>query len=317
MFGSVTIEIAIGLIVIFILVSTICAVIREGIESILKTRAAYLEQGIRELLGSVTAKNLYEHPLIFGLFKGDYTESSGVRGKNMPSYIPSKNFARAIMDIAAKGADTDVRGEVSSTQKLTYSIRQNISNLKNPKIERVLLNALDMAQDDIDKTQANLENWYNSAMDRVSGWYKRSTQWIILIISLVVTIGLNIDSIKIMKYLSNDENARKLILEKAEKLDKNAQTEQSALSYEQAQKAMEELKLPIGWDKPSNYWSKSTDDTSTDWRRVMNSILGWLITAAAAMLGTPYWFDVLNKVMVIRSTVKPHEKSPEEGSQDR
>jgi hypothetical protein len=34
-------------------------------------------------------------------------------------------------------------------------------------------------------------------------------------------------------------------------------------------------------------------------------------------MGAPFWFDVLNKVMVIRSTVKPHEKSPEEASEDR
>jgi hypothetical protein len=35
------------------------------------------------------------------------------------------------------------------------------------------------------------------------------------------------------------------------------------------------------------------------------------------MLGAPFWFDVLNKFMVIRSTVKPYEKSPPEGSEDR
>jgi hypothetical protein len=34
-------------------------------------------------------------------------------------------------------------------------------------------------------------------------------------------------------------------------------------------------------------------------------------------MGAPFWFDLLNKVMVIRSTVKPHEKSPEEASEDR
>jgi hypothetical protein len=45
--------------------------------------------------------------------------------------------------------------------------------------------------------------------------------------------------------------------------------------------------------------------------------LGWLCTALAVMLGAPFWFDVLNKVMVIRSTVKPHEKSKEEASEDR
>jgi hypothetical protein len=46
-------------------------------------------------------------------------------------------------------------------------------------------------------------------------------------------------------------------------------------------------------------------------------LLGWLLTAGAISLGAPFWFDLLNKFMVIRSTVKPHEKSLEEGSEDR
>ena len=50
------------------------------------------------------------------------------------------------------------------------------------------------------------------------------------------------------------------------------------------------------------------------WIRIL---LGWLILALAVMLGAPFWFDVLNKIMVIRSTVKPTEKSPDEGSEDR
>src|SRR4029079_5265748 len=60
----------------------------------------------------------------------------------------------------------------------------------------------------------------------------------------------------------------------------------------------------------------------TDYRRmspeqVLLMGLGWLATALAVMLGAPFWFDVLNKFMVIRSTVKPREKSQEEGSEDR
>lgn len=45
---------------------------------------------------------------------------------------------------------------------------------------------------------------------------------------------------------------------------------------------------------------------------------GWLISAFAVMLGAPpFWFDILNKFMVVRSTVKPREKSREEDSKDR
>jgi len=44
--------------------------------------------------------------------------------------------------------------------------------------------------------------------------------------------------------------------------------------------------------------------------------LGWLLTALAVSLGAPFWFDLLNKFIVVRSTVKPKEKSPDEASKD-
>lgn len=53
-------------------------------------------------------------------------------------------------------------------------------------------------------------------------------------------------------------------------------------------------------------------DTGQAWFRVF----GWLFTAAALSLGAPFWFDVLNKFMVVRSTVKPKEKSQPEASKD-
>jgi hypothetical protein len=66
---------------------------------------------------------------------------------------------------------------------------------------------------------------------------------------------------------------------------------------------MDVLRLPIGWGAAREPWTER--------------ILGWLLTIFAVSLGAPFWFDVLNKFIVIRSTVKPREKSPEEGSEDR
>ena len=40
-------------------------------------------------------------------------------------------------------------------------------------------------------------------------------------------------------------------------------------------------------------------------------------TAVAMFLGAPFWFDILDKIMVVRSTVKPREKSHDEGSLGR
>ena len=46
--------------------------------------------------------------------------------------------------------------------------------------------------------------WFNQAMERVSGWYKRWTQVMILGIALLMTTALNVDSIAIARSLSRD-----------------------------------------------------------------------------------------------------------------
>ncbi|HRI22224.1 MAG TPA: hypothetical protein PLA68_14780, partial [Panacibacter sp.] len=41
------------------------------------------------------------------------------------------------------------------------------------------------------------------------------------------------------------------------------------------------------------------------WGEFLKSIFGWLITALALSLGAPFWFDLLNKLMKLRSSVAP------------
>jgi hypothetical protein len=46
-------------------------------------------------------------------------------------------------------------------------------------------------------------------------------------------------------------------------------------------------------------------------------VFGLFLTGLAISQGAPFWFDLLNKFMVIRSTVKPKEKSQEQPSKDK
>src|SRR3569833_4486389 len=125
MFGSDILEVATGIVFVFVLLSTICTSVREGLEGWFKTRASYLEFGIRELLqdrmGDGIAKHVFEHPLIFGLYSGDYSPGSTKRpgvmtsGGTLPTYIPARSFARALLDIAARGpAGTGVAPEADT-----------------------------------------------------------------------------------------------------------------------------------------------------------------------------------------------------------
>jgi hypothetical protein len=319
MFGSQTLEVAIGVIFIYILASIMCTAIREGLEAWMKTRSVYLEHGIHQLLqskkGGDLAAALYNHPLVSGLFSGDYKAPTTTRsllfltrGRDLPSYIPSKNFALALMDIAARGTAMDAASGGSDSPVISLdAIRANVSKLQNPVVQRALLTAIDSAKGDMDRAQANLEAWYDSAMDRVSGWYKRSTQWIVFAIAIAVAVGLNINTITVVDYLYHNDAARAGIVAKAGTVAADSH-------YDQVKKDLEAMSLPIGW---SAGWGAPRPGGTGVWNYVAAPILGWLLTALAASLGAPFWFDVLNRVMVIRSTVKPHEKSPEEASEDR
>ena len=121
MLGSTMLDVTIGIVFVFVLLSTVCSAIREAIEAKLKTRAAYLEQGIRELLHDLEGKGLahsfFNHPMISALYSGGYSRAArgGTAGTKMladggamPSYIPARSFAIALLDIAAGKAALDL-----------------------------------------------------------------------------------------------------------------------------------------------------------------------------------------------------------------
>ena len=169
MFGSKILDVAIGLIFVYIIVSVLCTAVREGIEAFLKTRAAYLEHGIRLLLqddtGAGIVNEVFSHPLIDGLFIGHYKPRSKTTGAhrpltggNLPSYIPTKSFASALLDIAARGpagASLDRYRTPMSLDAIRCNVVANIPN--NSKIQRVVLHAVDAAQGDLDKAQKAVE----------------------------------------------------------------------------------------------------------------------------------------------------------------
>jgi hypothetical protein len=352
MLGSWVLEVAIGLIFVFLLFSTICAALREGIEAWTKTRAAYLERGLREMLhdkdGTGLAKQFYEHPLIFSLYSakgykpGKLDDKVGLlpRGDQLPSYIPAKNFSAALIDLilrpppgsaqANAQADDQAQGKADgkagdtarSRDVITVGLlREGIGKMENKQVARALLTALDLANDDLNKTCLNLEAWFDASMDRVSGWYKRSTQWIIFGLALGMAGVLNVDAIGIANFLYQNNTARDAVVIRARDAIAEAKaaaaedTRTPKQKFDQASLTLDALQLPIGW--PADFQHRTNETWPHCIGRGALIILGWLLTALAATLGAPFWFDTLNKVMVIRSTVKPYEKSKPEASEDR
>jgi len=316
MFGSLMLDVAIGMVLVYLLLSFVASAVREGIETVLRDRSKFLRRGVCELLNDESlAAALYGHPQVSALYRGNY--ATAIQKNQLPAYIPSRNFALALLDIAVRGRDPQSAGEASpgSATLSLPSVRQNVNRIGNPAVQRVVLSAIDLSGGNFAKAQESIEAWFDSAMDRVSGWYKHRTQRILIAIGIIVAAIANVDTIRIAHSFYNDPGQRQLAIAMAGSLVKEpapgspgapavGQARADSLANE-ALRRIDALKLPVGWPDAA---------INREW---YTRILGWLITGFAISFGAPFWFDLLNRMTVVRSTVKPHEKSPEESSEDR
>ncbi len=378
MFGSAIIDIAIGVVFVFLLVSVIASTVNEIILSFLNMRGKELLTGLQTLLDDTDASGLvnklYNHGQIFGLFQGAFDPK---KPGNLPSYIPAQNFVMAFLDVVPAAAQLSTSGEKKAMAAATASaalppapapVVTNVPQApasagsapqtsnqtpegappaqpsgpatnssgdaalfatlwvaaqklaEDPKTDKVgkpLIAMLEAAGNDAAKLKKSIEDWYNSAMDRVSGWYKYRTQKILFVIGLVLAVAMNIDAIHILKQLSQDSTLRQSIVAAAGSAKQPVASGDTEPLKTQIRDAKTEvmdvsnLGIPIGWNHIPNVFKTG----AWHWH-YLNIFLGWLVTALAVSLGAPFWFDMLNKIMVVRSTVKPREKSREEPSKD-
>jgi hypothetical protein len=312
MFSSGILDVAIGIAFVYLLLSLICTAINEWIASLLNLRGTNLEKGIRSLFsdekfldGKDIASVLYGH----GLIKSMYRENT------LPSYIPSRTFSLALLDTLAPADANGAKG----VSEILAGVRDK---LPDGPAKEALFTILSQANSNVENARKAVEDWYNSGMDRVSGWYKRKTQIILIVLAAVIAVGTNTDSVLVGQTLWNSPALRDATAKAGEQFVQNYKDDKNQSTVDAAQAArnvraydnqIKDLGLPIGWSLKSDDPRKFPSDDG--WLAV-SRVLGWLITAIAVSFGAPFWFDTLNKFMVVRSTVKPKEKSQEEASKD-
>ncbi len=119
---NAVIEIAIGLIVLFSLLSLVCSKVNELAATILHLRAKNLLKAIRHLVGKDYTNRIYTHPFITSLYRGEPEPAKGIRKvfdwlgirrlyrkyflAPGPSYLPADKFVIALLDRACPMAVT-------------------------------------------------------------------------------------------------------------------------------------------------------------------------------------------------------------------
>lgn len=302
MFGLEALDVLIGLATVYLAFGVACTAAVEIVSAWLKMRSAILEVTLKEFLAGNYQQNqqkinsfvtaFYDHPLVQTLSK----DKDG-----RPSYIPPEIVGQVVETlVTANGTVT--------------SLAEAVKSLPDGRIKSLLEIFVTQAGGDAAKFRKAVEDHFNAVMKRASGYFKRFTQYVALIISAVLVIVANADTITIANSLAADPMARTKIVEitqqhlitaqitenavKAGQTTGNTTIEQAIQQVVTARTAldravsdMESAGLQIGWrDFPKTF------------RELLTKAVGLLVSIFAVSLGAPFWFDVLQRFMQVRAT---------------
>jgi triacylglycerol lipase len=313
MLDSAVLEVLIGLVLVYLLFSLVSSAIAEAVASGRRSRARALKSSIARLLDRTPevesgegrlAGAFFAHPLIRGLCKDD---------RSSPSYISQQTFAAVLLDLLAPApkpgaapdrADALVEALAKEPPDFHPELQRSLQILlAESSAGAVAADAAAPPQGtkvDLEDFRRRIEAWFNEAMDRTSGWYKRRAQWTILGLALALSVVFNVDSIALVTDLYQNPAKRQILAAKAEEFvaeapgqPENAQERARALLA-----AAGEARLPLGW-------TQAPADTAA-W---LQKLIGLALSAVAISLGAPFWFDVLNKLVSLRSAGKKPESA--------
>jgi hypothetical protein len=304
-------DVAIGLALIYLLLGLVASALQETYAALLKRRGAKLRDSIIALLAGKgtddrvalgVAKSVFGHALV-----------KGIGSNGLPSYVPARNFATAVLDVLSSG----------SKAPLFTQLESSVAALPADMPARESFGALlRQAGGDVDTFRTGVETWYNDAMDRLSGDYKRWSHYFALGFGLIVAVAFNVSTLDVAHELWVNPQERTALAAVAEKYAKQpapsddpAKLQQQAL---EAVKTLDSLSLPIGWGRLNG---RAQDHAAQDnsghpqgglgvWAFIYWTIPGWLITALAVSLGAPFWFDTLQKLVSLRGTGPKPEQKP-------
>jgi hypothetical protein len=290
---TTVLAVAIGLILMYLIFSLIISAVNEGLASIMDRRSGFLKKGIENLLGSDLLKDFYNHGLIRSLTRKD----AWIYGK--PAYVSSSTFSTVLVDVVS---GSNPEGQPRDLKKIRERAEQLQSSTKEPEKELggVLVSLAGDAAD-WDDFKKKVEGWFDEAMERVSGWYKRRTRTVLSVLAVALVLFLNADTVNVARVLWLDPTVRTA----AEAAAREAVQEDGATApagedpVEIAEEAVDSIRqlekvgLPLRW---------SDATTPNDFPGWLLKVLGLAITAFALTFGAPFWFDVLKKFVGVRAS---------------
>jgi hypothetical protein len=300
-FGSVVLELFIGMAFLFLVLSLVVTTAQELIAGVLGMRAGNLQVALRKLLfdpqGTLVAE-VMNHPTMRRLYRGTPGSFLGIFG-NGPSYVPNSTFATALLDVIRE-KHMEGKAQPISQEDLFAMAPDVVRRMPDGDLKHALTLLVGQFSDGdrpihrrMDQIETRVGQWFDETMDRASGWYKRKSQAIGLVLASGLVVLINADALTFMETLWRDASLREALVKAAE-----ASVNADEPLKPEVEGLLTQLGLfPLGWPDGVTLASRFAS-----LEVALRAVAGWGVTVLAVSLGAAFWFDLTKKALSLRAS---------------
>ena len=314
MFNSQILEVAIGLVFVYLLLCLLCSGIKETVARVLAWRSKTLEDALKNLIENPELiEEIFKNPLIRELKMEKWYHKilnflPVFKHRGKPTSVSAGSFNMVLFEYLLKKAKGMSRQELENVINALPD-----SNLK--KVLLTLLSSIDTKvtklEEVLTKLKEGISTWFDDKMVQLSAWYKRKAKVCIFIIAAFVVSFLNVDTFMIANSLYHDSAMRESVVNAAGKMVDAGTTPEAYTGnveemIDQFYGEFQLVGLPIGW-MPEQSQEKNKDPRGVpyDFRGWLYKVLGLLITSLAVTLGAPFWYQKLRALLQARGGKTP------------
>ncbi|MBC6934616.1 MAG: hypothetical protein DWB42_02125 [Chloroflexi bacterium] len=276
--GSAIIEVGLGLVLTYFVLSVVVTQINNLIINGLNLRAENLRAWFhRTITDDFVRYEVLAHPMI----NMAETQSAlkrpsrlrrilnGLKRRMVGLLIPGaeQHYSTTDVSYVSPGVltnvlvnlfieDKEALVELSDEDKVKALIAAMKDRIEDTPLEQTLETVLATARS-LQDAEAKLAAWFDNAMSNLSNLFKRRVQFISFVVGMLVSIALNVDTLHLARTLWNDPAMRETVVFAAENAARGQLVEMAQADGEASADIQRlrdtvqtflDLRLPIGWE---------------------------------------------------------------------
>jgi hypothetical protein len=309
-----SIDVLIGLAVVMLALSMAVTMITQFVTTILNSRGRHLKRGLVDLLGQVDpalrsevagriADAVLTHPLV------------SASGRRLGSVVHREELTTLLLDLAGPGGGLEddakqalraalARNGIADPEGTLRNIRAVSLQLEagNPELTASVRHTMAILQEARVDYTAKINSWFDQTIDRVAQRFTASTRAITFGGALLVAALLQVDAVNLVNRLAADDTLRQaFVTQAAATHGMSAQPAVGTAAGPTPAAGIEREYLAFLAENGVVAIPRSSADWARRWTVV--NLGGVLVTTLLLTLGAPFWYNVLGKLLQLRSVL--------------